>query len=63
MNLRSILNRLLDLPTVHEEQDVIESRERQAEIERRQWEIERRLALLGYEVDVMRRRRNPREHE
>ena len=62
MNLRRILNRLLDLPTVHEEQDVIESRERQAAIERRQRDIERRLEILGYEVDVMRPRRDDHEH-
>ena len=63
MNLRALFTRLLDHPSADDQAEIAESQRQRGEVERQQQEIARRLELLGYEVDVMRRRRNPREHE
>ena len=62
MNLRKVINHLLNLPVVHEDQDILESRERQKEIEQQETDIARRLEALGYEVDLIRRRRTDHDH-
>lgn len=61
MNLREFLRSILPQPPTVE--GLIDSRELQMEIERRQRDIERRLQLLGIEVDLTRddyRRRRER---
>lgn len=58
MNLRTLVNRLLHVPEVDNHLEIAESQKRRGEVERQQREIARRLEALGYEVDVIRRRRN-----
>ena len=62
MNLRTFLNRLLHLPEVDNQLDIAESQKQRGEVERQQQEIARRLEALGYQVDVIRRRRNADDH-
>ena len=58
MNLRTLFNRLLHVSEVDNHLEIAESQKRRGEVERQQREIARRLEALGYEVDVIRRRRN-----
>ena len=62
VNIRALVNRLLHLPEVDNQLDIAESQQKRGEVERQQHEIARRLEALGYEVDVIRRRRSEREH-
>ena len=63
MNLREFFTRLLDHPNADDQAEIAESQRQRGEVERQQRDIARRLELLGYELDVLRPRRNDREHE